>query len=122
MPKENINEDQAQAKVLAEEAKTEAAEVQADIEETKAEAQEAKAEGDTDRAAKLEARIDALTTDLGDIKSTLEKLAKRPFAPAPAPKPKAEVPAEETPAAEEKKERVHRFGSRHWFGDRAYED
>lgn len=126
MPEEQTTEGQAQDdEQLVAEAQAEAAEVKADIKEAKEEAAEARKEGDTDRADKLEARIDALTTDLGDVKSTLDRLAKRPFAPAPAPKSKPEVPAEaadQTPAEEKPRDRVHRFGSRRWFGDRAYED
>lgn len=105
-----------------EEAKVEAEEVKADIAEAKAEAAQARAEGDTDRAAEVDAKIASLTSDLGEIKAAIKTLAERPFAPAPQPKAKVEE-TPETPAEKPKpKERVHRFGSRAWFGDRAYED
>lgn len=57
------------------------------------------------------------------MKALLKKSAERPFAPAPEPKQKAEPePETKEPEPEKPKERVHRFGSRRWFGDRAYED
>jgi ribosomal protein L12E/L44/L45/RPP1/RPP2 len=70
--------------------------------------------------------VESLSSDLSEIRAALKKIAERPFAPAPEPKEKPveekEPEKKEEAKAEAPKERTHRFGSRRWFGDRAYED
>lgn len=102
------------------EATAEAVEIKAEIKDTEAQAVQAHKVGDEDRAAKLEAKVDGLATDLSEVVKSLQTLAKRPFAPAPQPVAKAEAKPDETP--EVSKVRTRRFGSATWFGDRAYED
>lgn len=110
------------------ELEVEKAELEADVEETEAEAEKARAAGDTARAEQLEAQIKKVVSgELAEIKASLQALTDRPFHPAPeAEKPAGtEAPKsdeEEGQEAEQPKEPVHRFGSRRWFGKRAYED
>lgn len=102
---------------------TEAAKTEAQITEVKQEVVEAKQEGDPAAAAEAKGRMDTLTAELADIKKALKALTERPFAPAPQPVKPPETPAVAAATEPEKpKERVHRFGSSTWFGDRAYED
>lgn len=111
-----------------EELETEKEELEQDVKETKEEAEAARAEGNTERAEQLEAQIKKVVSgELADIKASLKALTDRPFHPAPeSSKPPATEGAEgdknDDQEEEQPKERKHRFGSKRWFGDRAYED
>lgn len=100
-------------------------ELETDVKEAKAEAAAARADGDTDRAEQIEAKVKELVGgELAEIKAAIKALTDRPFHPAPeaapAAAPAAEDKPEDKPAEAEPKEPVHEFGSRRWFGKRAY--
>lgn len=109
------------------ELETEKEELETDVKEAEAEAEKARADGDTARAEQLEAQIKKVVSgELAEIKAALKALTDRPFHPAPEaekpPAPEGETGKKDDQEEEQPKEPVHRFGSRRWFGSRAYED
>lgn len=75
--------------------------------------------------AKLEARLDSLDERMDKLIGKLDAMAASPVAPAPRKAVEAEGAVEKVAAAEvtpeTPKERKHRYGSRIWWGDRAYD-
>jgi hypothetical protein len=119
-PKTEAGAEQAQT----EQAQTQAAEIKEEIEETATEATAARDAGDTTRAAKLDADVAALRTDLSAVMATLKTLAERPFHPAPEARETAtEATTETAPEAETETEATRPPArTSRWFGSRWNED